>query len=245
MCSARDELQRRKQAVRDRCALQGIISSDWRKGGKAAELLRREPWYQAAGLIFVDPSPQLLQVRINCLLDGKQLIMPGPGLKEGFYRFFPNTIAFRDLPHAVSMKGLTKFAGKMSRADFVGLRISLLVTGSLSADACGGRIGDGQGFFDLSHAILAALGCLASDAKVVTLVGREQVVDEPLPMSCWDVPVHMIVTEEKIFLPADAPLSPARIFWEYLAERKIRKITPLWWLWAGNGGREPLSGLQR
>ncbi|MFH1216557.1 MAG: 5-formyltetrahydrofolate cyclo-ligase [Pseudomonadota bacterium] len=231
MHSELGDLQRQKQLVRENFTRQGIVSSDWAKGGKAAELLRRELCYQAADLVFVDPSPQMQQVRINCLLDGKELIMPGPGLKEGFYRFLPNTIAFRDLSYAVTIKGLTKYAGKLSRADLAGLRISLLITGALAADACGGRLGDGHGFFDLSHAIFAMSGTLKSDAKVVTLVSSEQIVADPLPRACWDVSADMIFTEEKKYVPVDVPSPAGRIFWEYLDERKIRKITPLWWLW--------------
>ncbi|MFZ5764298.1 MAG: 5-formyltetrahydrofolate cyclo-ligase [Thermodesulfobacteriota bacterium] len=241
------DLQRRKQLLRDELTRQGggvpaVVS------GRAAEQLRRHPRYKAASRIFVGPSAFLHQVRINCLLDGKELIMPGPGLKDGFYRFRPNSIAFRDLPRAVTVKGMARFAAKMTRQDLGRLSLSLLITDALAIDTGGSRLGDGQGFFDLSYAIFAAHGTLADRPTVMVLALPEQIVTEPLPCACWDVPVDFIITGDTVLPIAAAPPPPRRIYWEALPSRKIRKISPLWWLRGGDhpaekeGEMQPVAG---
>ncbi|MFA6499857.1 MAG: hypothetical protein WCV64_11075, partial [Desulfurivibrionaceae bacterium] len=57
--------------------------------GKSAELVRRLERYRDAKRIFVGPTVRLQQLRINALTDGKELLVPGPGLKEGFYLLAP------------------------------------------------------------------------------------------------------------------------------------------------------------
>lgn len=241
------DLQRRKQFLRDDLTRQGggvpaVVS------GRAAEQLRRHPGYKAASRIFVGPSAFLHQVRINCLLDGKELIMPGPGLKDGFYRFRPNSIAFRDLPRAVTVKGMGRFAAKMTRQDLTRLSLSLLITDAVAIDTGGGRLGDGQGFFDLSYAIFAAHGTLTDRATVMVLALPEQIVAESLPCASWDVPVDFIITGDTVQSIAAAPPPPRRIYWDALPFRKIRKISPLWWLWREDhpaekeGEMQPVAG---
>ena len=53
--------------------------------GKAAETLRKLQPYRDASTVFASPATSLLQARINCLLDGKNLVIPGPSLRNGFY----------------------------------------------------------------------------------------------------------------------------------------------------------------
>ncbi|MBI5558909.1 MAG: 5-formyltetrahydrofolate cyclo-ligase [Deltaproteobacteria bacterium] len=225
------EVQREKQAWRDGLALRGLPGAN-EPGlfGKAAELLRREASYRTARQVFVSPVPALQQVRINCLLDGKDLLIPAPGLKEGFYLLKPYTVPFSALPHAVSLKGFPKYGRKLRREELESLVIPLLVTGATAVDRQGGRLGDGLGFFDLSHAILSELGVLAPERRVITFVREEQLVDSFLPRQCWDVLSDVIVTEQHLYSTEHAAVPPGRIFWELLTENRIRKVTPLWWL---------------
>jgi 5-formyltetrahydrofolate cyclo-ligase len=225
------DIERRKQLLRREFARRTFSGGpDNQLSGRGAEMLRREPSYRAVPRIFVSPAPALQQVRINCLVDGKELIMPGPGLKEGFYLLKPYTLPFHALPHAVSMKGLAKAGRRLSRAEVEKLSLALLVTGAEAVDRQGNRLGDGLGFFDLSWAMLAELGALRSDAAVAACVNAEQIVEQPLPCACWDVPADIIITENGVYPAQHALPAPRRLFWQYLSERKTRKITPLWWL---------------
>lgn len=230
-----------KQALREEMAL---LPAALPRGpsGRAAELLRRESAYRAARQIFVSPVPALQQVRINSLLDGKDLIVPAPGLKDGFYLLKPYSIPFHQLPHGVSMKGFAKAGQRLSRPEVESLAVSLFVTDAVAVDLQGNRLGDGLGFFDLSVAILAALGAISREALVAAFVHQEQMADVNLPVACWDVPADIIVTEQQVFRTEQVPASPRRIFWEHLPDRKIRRITPLWWLWGDKAGGPDSAG---
>jgi len=221
-----------KQALREEMALRSVAPP---KGlsGKAAELLRRESAYRTARQVFVSPVPALQQVRINCLLDGKDLVVPAPGLKDGFYLLKPYSVAFHQLPHSVSMKGFAKAGHRLSRPELESLAVSLLVTDAVAVDHQGSRLGDGLGFFDLSVAILAEMGAISRDALVATFIHEEQMVEQPLPTACWDVPTDIIVTEQQVYRTEHVSAPPRPIFWEHLTDKKIRKITPLWWLSGG------------
>lgn len=226
-------VQLAKQALREEMALRPAAGPGNGLSGRSAELLRREAAYRAARQIFVSPVPALQQVRINCLLDGKDLIVSGPGLKEGFYLLKPYAVPFQQLPHSVSMKGLAKAGQRLTRPELEGLAVSLLVTDAAAVDQQGNRLGDGLGFFDLSFAILTALGAMSRDALVAAFVNEWQIMAKPLPTASWDVPADIIVTEQQLYRTEHVSSPPRRIFWEHLPDRKIRKITPLWWLSGG------------
>lgn len=202
-------------------------------GGKQAEMLRRQQFYRQASHVFVDLSPSLQQVRINCLLDGKQLVMPGPGLKDGFFHFKPFSIPFNDLAFAVSSKGLSRFGNRLNEAQFIKQSLDLMVTDALLIDMQGRRLGDGLGFFDLSHAILHTLGTAGSAVAAVCVCAAEQIVLSPIPTTCWDVGCDYIVSEQMVHTVANPLRVSGKIYWQYLEDRKIRKITPLWWIKKG------------
>ncbi|MCK9295333.1 MAG: hypothetical protein M0P70_09635 [Desulfobulbaceae bacterium] len=232
-------VQLAKQALREELALQAAAQDAAGASGlsgRTAELLRRDAAYRSARQVFVSPVPSLQQVRINALLDGKELIVPAPGLKDGFYLLKPYSIPFQQLPHSVTLKGFAKAGQRLSRPEVEGLAVSLLVTDAVAVDLQGNRLGDGLGFFDLSFAILAALGAISRDALVAAFVNEWQIMAKPLPAACWDVPADILVTEQQIYRPQHDAAPPRPIFWEHLPDRKIRKITPLWWL---SGGKSP------
>ncbi|MBU0967683.1 MAG: 5-formyltetrahydrofolate cyclo-ligase [Proteobacteria bacterium] len=228
-------VQLAKQALREELALR-VAAGPKGLSGRTAELLRRDTAYRSARQVFVSPVPSLQQVRINCLLDGKELIVPAPGLKDGFYLLKPYSIPFQQLPYSVTLKGFAKAGQRMTRPEVESLAVSLLVTDAVAVDRQGNRLGDGLGFFDLSVAILTTMGAISRDALVATCIHEEQMVEQPLPIACWDVPIDIIVTEQQVFRTEQVSASPRSIFWEHLPDRKIRKITPLWWL---SGGKNP------
>jgi len=225
-------VQLAKLALREELALQAAAGPSG-LSGRTAELLRRDAAYRSARQVFVSPVPSLQQVRINALLDGKELIVPAPGLKDGFYLLKPYSIPFQQLPHSVTLKGFAKAGQRLTRPEVEGLAVSLLVTDAVAVDLQGNRLGDGLGFFDLSFAILTALGAMSRDALIAAFVNEWQIMAKPLPTACWDVPADIIVTEQQIYRTEHVAALPRPIFWEHLPDRKIRKITPLWWLSGG------------
>lgn len=208
------------------------------EGGKRAEALRRLEAYRQSRQIFISPAPRLAQMRINALLDGKELIMPGPGLKEGFYLLRPFMIPFPKLALAVSLKGVATHGQLVYHQNLAQLSIDLLITEALAVDRQGHRLGDGSGFFDLACAILNQCRALAA-APTIWAIADVQIPDE-LPSDPWDVRVHgLIGPQGEIFYGHQNPL-PAIDWWQ-LPVQRIKKMTPLWKEWENRQSTSPSS----
>ena len=197
--------------------------SEW---GRIAERLRRTEAYRRTHWVFVGPADILSQIRINVLMDGKELIMPSPALKEGFFLCRPSGIPFAKRSFAVSFKGLAKFGDRLGLDDFSGLDIGLFVADALAWDRLGNRLGDGGGFFDLSWALLKTLGAVSDRAAVLGVGGRAQCVDL-LPVDPWDVKMDGMITEDGIDVFTNDQIEGA-LFWEQLPAKRIRKMSLLW-----------------
>ncbi len=228
-----DLIQEEKDALRKDLS---FLFPCLKEPGKIAQQLRRIPFYRRAEQVFVSPGSELSQVRINCLLDGKRLITPGPALKDGFYEFHPYSIDFTDLEYAVSLKGLKKF-GKvvdLSRK----LSVDLFLTEGLALDGRGGRLGDGNGFFDLAFALLVQ-SCPGNAASRVGMICNEEQVltSRPIPQAPWDVTTNFCLSSAGWHSFVSDDDGPPRIreagpiYWHRLSEDRIRKVTPLWKIW--------------
>ena len=197
--------------------------------GRLAERLRRLPGYRQTRQIFIEPTILLRQARINALLDGKDLIMPAAGLKEGFYLLKPFTIPFKKLSLGVTYKGLADYGRKIFADEIGAMNISLLVGESLVADDSGWRLGGGEGFFDLAVALLGEMNGLSESCRVVSALAVSTNITEAVPHDPWDVRCDVILSPDKIIELADPAVLPC-IKWDSLAMERIKKITPLWQL---------------
>ncbi len=195
--------------------------------GKLAEILRKNATYQKAGLLFISPDIELKQFRINCLLDGKNLLMPAPGIKEGFYLIKAHSVPFTNLGFAVSPKGLSQFGERIDQKPETELTIDLMITTALAVNSDGSRLGDGKGFFDLSCAILAKLGMMQKNTVIFAVAGEEQIVEAELPEDVWDIKMAGAITPAGMKSFVISQKEP-EIFWDKLSEKQIRKINPLW-----------------
>jgi 5-formyltetrahydrofolate cyclo-ligase len=224
-----------------RIALAGATLSR-QEGNRAAEQLRRWPAYRGAKFLFASPEPALLQLRINALADGKELLMPGPGLKEGFYLLKPYVIPFSDLQQAVTLKGLLQFGKRVDRKTLGDHSIDMMLTGAVAVDNAGGRLGSGQGFFDLACAVLHELKIVAAKNLIIGVVSEAQIVADELPREPWDIQLDWLVTPEGCREIETGQRSVPAVFWDALPARRIRKMTPLWQLYQeGRVSRESWS----
>lgn len=198
--------------------------------GKTAESLRKQPEYRQSKILFVSPSPQLHQIRINALLDGKLLLMPGPAIKKGFYRFAPYKTSFKDLGHATSLKGVELFGKLLDGTTLKGLHVDMALTDCQAVDPSGGRLGQGTGFFDLAMGLLAELGGVDGETVFCAVGVQEQVVEEDLPQDSWDVKMNFFLHEEGM-VPLQAGNQHPAILWDDLEKKRIRKVEPLWQLY--------------
>ncbi len=197
-------------------------------GGKIAEAVRRLEPYRQCRQIFIAPDPGLAQLRINALLDGKELIVPGPGLKEGFYLLRPFRIAFGQLSFAVSLKGIPTHGQLLPHRELAQLSIGLLIAEALAVDGQGNRLGDGSGFFDLACAVLHQAGALAEAPAIwATAVAHQP---QELPIDPWDVRMTGLVAAHGLVSFPPVERMP-RIVWEQLSRQRIKKLTPLWKEW--------------
>lgn len=195
--------------------------------GKAAEKLRGLREYRDAATLFATPDESLHQARINCLVDGKNLVMPAPSIREGFFLVPAHTVPFKDLSAAITYKGLEKHGQLLKIGAIQELSVSLLLTDSLAVDLEGGRLGDGNGFFDLCCALLQELGALQQNWAVLTFILEDQISQDLLPQDACDIKVNGAVTPASIHSFQPPPRKP-RIFWDMLTQDRIKRITPLW-----------------
>ena len=96
--------------------------------GKIAEKIRKTIIYRDAKKVFATPHDSLHQVRTNCLADGKNLLMPGPGIREGFFLLKARSVPFKNIPLAVTYKGLEKYGQPLKDSSISELQADLLLT---------------------------------------------------------------------------------------------------------------------
>lgn len=201
-----------------------LPASQW---GKAAEKLRGLQPYRNAATVFATPHESLLQARINCLTDGKNLLMPGPSIRKGFFLLAARSIPFKDISMAVTYKGLEKYGLQLKGENMSQLSVGLLLTDSLAVDHAGSRIGDGYGFFDLCCALLQEMDAIEHEAAILTFVQEEQISQEMIPQDKWDIKMTGAITPGQILLFDPSDQKP-QIFWDALPHDRIKRIDPLW-----------------
>jgi len=196
--------------------------------GKVAELVRRLAQYREAKRIFVGPTARLQQIRINALTDGKELLAPAPGLKEGFYLLAPYEIPFKHLNYAVGYKGMAQYGRRVAVDELCQGPVGLLITDCLAVDSAGYFVGDGKGFFDLAVAILAELHGLTPNAEAYAVGEQAQLLGQEIERGAWDVRLNGFITPEGIALHNPGSHVEQSVLWDMLPPKRIRKITPLW-----------------
>jgi 5-formyltetrahydrofolate cyclo-ligase len=188
---------------------------------EAALRLRSLQAYRSAKTIFVNPDAAQLPVREMALRDGKLVVMATPKLREGFIVLDPKEIG--NAREAATIRGALKCGRKTS---IRGIKVDLVVEGSVACDAKGGRLGKGGGFGDMEFAILRQAGAIADTTPVVTTVHPIQVIDG-IPMSQHDAPVDIIVTPERVIPTARAHPKPRGIIWELLPSDAYKRMPVL------------------
>lgn len=193
---------------------------------KAAERLRGLEVYRQARTIMVPPDQAQLQVRINALLDGKQLIVATPGLRDGFYLLVKKTIKVKDWRSAARSTGVQRFGRRLGTARHEIGTVDCIVTGAVAVGLQGERIGKGSGYFDLEYMILREIGSVDEATPICALVDDCQVLEQ-VPMEAKDVAVDFIITPTTVITVERTLMRPAKITWDELHERHIKGMRPL------------------
>ncbi len=223
--SAKEELRR------DFLSEHGVHPSGFhpKEMAKAAERLRQASQYRTAKTLMVSLDPDLHQVRLNAVTDRKRLVLPTPGLRNGFLSVEPRFIPPGKRKSAIQPHPENLFAAKIPYEKPLGWAVDLVITESLLAGLDGSRLGDGAGHLDLQVAILTTLGWAAPDLTIVTVVGDARVTSS-VPMKGTDVGVHLIVTSDRL-IPTSLSAQPdVKIDTGKLPAKEIRRNDALFFL---------------
>ncbi len=197
------------------------------RASRAAQRLRTVQDYQQAKVVMAVPDEALIQARINCLTDGKDLVMATPGLRSGFVVLKAGRVRAGDRDEAVKSSLARKYGLQFGPDDLP--RVDLMLTGAVAVDNRGRRLGKGEGYFDLEYLILLAAGRIKAEVRIIALIHDLQIVDQ-VPDVMGDVAVDLIVTPSRVLWAKDRPVRPKRIDWKRLPRHKIKKMTPLFHL---------------
>lgn len=174
--------------------------------------------YERAETVFVNPDAAQLAVREMVLQDGKLLLMATPKLRHGFILIDPAGVS--SPRKAASIGGGFRHGRKVN---IRGLKVDMIVEGSVAVDREGGRLGKGGGFGDLEFAILLELGAATEETPVATTVHPIQIVDR-VPMKEHDVPVDYIVTPDSIIETSHVYRKPGGIIWKLLPNDALKRM---------------------
>ena len=221
-----DPKARIRERIWQRFGFHGLIPP-FEGVGKAAERLRYLPEYRSSRRVMVPPDQAQLQVRINALMDGKELIAASPGLREGFFLIRRDLVRPRDWARALRGSNIARY-GRPLPVKEIG-KVDLLVTGAVAVGLNSGRIGKGKGYFDLEYMILREVGAVEEDTVIAAVVDDSQVLEE-VPVAEGDVSVDIIVTPTRTLRLEHLP-RPKGIRWERVPMRLIRRMKPLWELY--------------
>jgi 5-formyltetrahydrofolate cyclo-ligase len=164
---------------------------------KAAERLRRTQAWRLSRCVVVLPDPVLLQVRINALQDGKQLMAVTPALKQGFVRLEPSGVPFALRKQSLGGHAMAKCGKRLLFPNAKPGRAQLMVIPALAVGADGLVLGDGRGVADLAYALLRAMGAIKQNTPVAALCAEEQ-LGQDIPAKPWDLYADMAVTSEAV-----------------------------------------------
>lgn len=168
--------------IRDR--IPNFVGSD-----KASDLVRTLPEWENAKVIFSNPDYAQKKIREFALKEGKILIMASPKLKHGFLQVNPQDAKGRE-EFASSIKGTFRYGEPADPS----LKPDLIITGCVSVDLLGWRLGKGGGYGDIE---IKKVKDQFGEIPVITTIHPLQLV-ESVPHVDHDTKVDIIITPEKI-----------------------------------------------
>ncbi|KAM7363787.1 methenyltetrahydrofolate synthase domain-containing protein lost [Cochliomyia hominivorax] len=199
----------------------GFVDSD-----KAAALLAETEEFKKAKDIKVLIDRALYPAKLQTLLAGKNLYLPGTRDSKALYLKVDVPADATEEQKKEILQNVENHRTEISLENKV--ELDMVIIGSVVVSSDGYRIGRGNGFNDLDIGLLIEIGSITDKTVIVTMVHDAQVVDS-LPTNLfqkYDTPVDLIVTPTKVIRVAERLPRPTGIFWELLSERRL-KIIPV------------------
>ncbi|RLF01716.1 MAG: 5-formyltetrahydrofolate cyclo-ligase [Thermoprotei archaeon] len=177
--------------------------------------------FKRAKVIFSTPDLPQKYLREYALYRKKTVIVPSQKLKEGFIILDPEKIDKNMYTYASTYRGALRLGERSQYLE--NITVNLIVVGSVAVTRKGGRLGKGDGFYDLVYAILRELRVIDENTFVVTTVHDYQIVDY-IPMKSHDLPVDYIATPSELIIIRTTYRKPQGIIWEKLSLQEIQEI---------------------
>ncbi|KAH8347234.1 hypothetical protein KR059_007040 [Drosophila kikkawai] len=195
---------------------------------KAAALLINEEEFKKAQHIKVNIDRALHDFKEQALLANKSVYLPSTRDSSALCLKVdvPADATEEQKKEALRVQDIQKFRTEIGLDS--GLKLDIVVIGSVVVSRDGYRIGRGNGFADLDIGLLIELGAITPQTVIATIVHDLQVVDS-LPVELfqkYDTPVDIIVTPTEVIRVAKRLPRPNGVFWELLSERRL-KILPV------------------
>ncbi|MDQ2049955.1 5-formyltetrahydrofolate cyclo-ligase [Natronolimnohabitans sp. A-GB9] len=191
---------------------------------EAADRLADQSEWQAATTVKANPDAPQLPVRRRALREGKTVYMAVPRLRDEQCFLELDPAELEDYDAATTVSGSSEHGVQVGPEDVP--EIDLIVSGSVAVTEDGGRIGKGEGYSDLEHAILYDLGLIDESTPVATTVHERQVIGDPVALDAHDVPMDLIVTPDRTLRPAVSD-GPTGIDWKAVSEDRLEEIPVL------------------
>ncbi|KPU79966.1 uncharacterized protein Dana_GF18214, isoform B [Drosophila ananassae] len=195
---------------------------------KAASLLINEEEFKKAQHIKVNIDRALHDFKEKALLADKSVYLPSTRDSSALCLKVdvPADATEEQKKEALRVQDIQKFRSEIALDS--GLKLDMVVIGSVVVSREGYRIGRGNGFADLDIGLLIELGAITPQTVIVTIVHDLQVLDT-LPLNLfqkYDTPVDIIVTPTEVIRVAKRLSRPSGVFWELLSDRRL-KILPV------------------
>ncbi|XP_058797983.1 methenyltetrahydrofolate synthase domain-containing protein [Phymastichus coffea] len=197
---------------------------------EASQRLSELDEFKNAKLLMISPDKPQESVIVSSLQREKEILIPRPRLLTGLFHKVKNA---NGLPEEEIKNTITRHNIKQleSPVDFntIGLKVDMVVLGSVCVNKAGYRIGDGEGFADLEFAILSRMKAIDENTIVVTTVHDCQILDY-LPNDIFekhDVPVDIIITPTQTIVINPKTKKPSEIVWPIISKRRLAAIPAL------------------
>ncbi|MCJ8009564.1 5-formyltetrahydrofolate cyclo-ligase [Lederbergia wuyishanensis] len=204
--------------------------ADYEGSDKGAEIIRQQPEYQNATVLFITPDNNMRKLREYAFQDNKVVIMTTYGIRRGFQVIRPGIVPEGKEEVASTLDGIEDYLSPITLQEIKDEfdYIELLFTGGSAMTPEGLRFGKGHGYFDLEWAMLWEMKIVNSDSIVYGLGHDCQIVDADIEPSVFDTLVDYIVTPTSITKTERVLEKPTcGIIWDMLEYGMFDNIPPL------------------
>mgnify|MGYP001772788575 CR=1 FL=1 len=189
-------------------------------GASAAAKIAKLSVFRDARVIYFTSDGASKPLREEALRRGKVIVLSQPMLR-GYVLVDGSDFSEEEA------RVLSTLRGALSKGERVvlleGVKVDAIVLGSVAVDRSGGRLGRGDGLYDLEYALLREMGAASDRTPVITMVHDVQLLDVEVPMLPHDVPADIIATPSTLIHISNPKYpKPSGVIWELLPIQRIK-----------------------